>query len=90
MARVVGDIVFPSGKYIDQQGEERTSWIRCGILLETDKGKRIKLESIPVGVGEGGLWFSVFEKDNAKPQSKPKPAPAPSQSAGDDEEDMPF
>ena len=81
MARVIGDIVYPNGQYIDQEGQERTSWLRCGILLETDKGMRIKLESIPVGVGEGGLWFSVFEKDNQRPRQQQKPAQKPAQAA---------
>ena len=69
MAKVVGDIVAPMGKFINQQGEEKTRWHKCGILMETDKGLRIKLEALPI---ETDGWFSVFEKDD-KPQSKPVP-----------------
>ena len=78
----------PVGKYI-KNGEEKTKWLKCGILLETDNGMRIKLEALPVGVDPGGLWMSVFEpRDNthqtAKPaqnrsqeQAAPKPASEP-------------
>ena len=90
MASVIGDVVFPAGKYV-KDGQEKTRWMKVGILLETDKGMRIKLDAIPVVTGDSGLWLSVFSKDN-KPQSqggfREKSAPAPAQA--DLDEDTPF
>ncbi len=63
MAEIIGRICAPTGKYL-KDGVEKTSWTRCGILMKTDKGFRIKLDTIPVGGGEGqGIWFSVFEEE---------------------------
>jgi hypothetical protein len=91
MAKVIGDICAPLGKYVDRQtNEEKTKWGKCGILLETDKGMRIKLDMLPAQVGESGLWLSVFEpRENQQraPAAAPAtPAPAP---AGE-EPDVPF
>mgnify|MGYP000063345611 CR=1 FL=1 len=87
MAKVLGKLCAPTGKYI-KDGEEKTSWTRCGVLMQTDKGYRVKLDTIPVG-GEGqGIWFSVFEDNDRQSQgSAQKSSPAPS---GDDQEDIPF
>ena len=88
MAQVIGRVCAPTGKYI-KDGEEKTRWATCGVLMQTDKGYRIKLETIPVG-GEGqGLWFSVFEDDQGGRQgSAPKTPSAASQGGGDG--DIPF
>ena len=87
MATVIGKICAPTGTYI-KDGTEKTSWTKCGVLMETDKGFRIKMDAYPV-VSDG--WFAVFEEDN-QPQSQGsanKPAPAPSGAVGDDDK-MPF
>ena len=68
MAKVIGDIMFPGGKYI-KDGEEKTRWLKCGVLLETEKGMRIKLESMPVGIAPGEGWFSIFEKRDEAPKA---------------------
>jgi hypothetical protein len=65
VATVLGKLMCPNGKYI-KDGEEKTSWLRCGILLQTDNGMRVKLESLPLHAPEGGLWLSVFEDDKPK------------------------
>lgn len=88
MAKVIGDICAATGKYI-KDGEEKSSWAKCGVLLQTDNGFRIKLDTIPVGGTEQGIWLSVFEKqDQSQGSSKQTPS-APSQSAKNDQ-DMPF
>jgi hypothetical protein len=61
MATVIGDIKCPNGTYI-KDGEEKTSWLRCGVLLNTDKGYRIKLDCLPMNPGDG--WFSVFPRED--------------------------
>ena len=91
MAKVIGNIVAPNGKYL-KDGQEKTRWLRCGILMETDNGLRIKLDCLPIGGStEGGLWLSVFDVDtegHSQGSSKQTPSRA-SQSVVDDE-DLPF
>lgn len=82
MATVIGKVCAPTGTYI-KDGEEKTSWSRCGILMQTDKGFRIKLDTVPIG-GDG--WFSVFEEE---PQSKGSAHKASSRPSEDDD-GMPF
>lgn len=91
MAQVIGDICTPTGKYV-KDGEDKTSWAKCGILLKTDKGFRIKLDTVPVGGGEQGCWLQVFEKDNRQGQSQGSPTQRPSASSQDvgKDEDLPF
>ena len=74
MATVIGDITFPNGTYM-KDGQEKTRWLRCGVLMKTDKGFRIKLDCVPVGVEPGNAWFNVFERDG-QPQAQQAPAPA--------------
>lgn len=87
MAEVLGDICFPAGKYI-KDGEEKTRWMRCGIALKTDKGIRLKLEAVPAVVGEQGMWFSVFEKENQPRAPQQQSFREPVQNQQDD--DTPF
>lgn len=90
MARKVGNIMAPGEKFTGQNGEEKTRWIKCGVLLETDRGFRIKLDCLPVG-GEG--WFSVFEDDAEGPQQARHTKPPPVQQRPliePPEDDIPF
>ena len=68
MAKKIGDVMFPGGKYI-KDGEEKTQWMKCGVLLQTDNGMRLKLDMLPINMGEG--WFSVFEDKPAQAPAKP-------------------
>lgn len=76
MTKVVGDVMYPNGKYI-KEGEEKTRWLKCGALFETEDGRlRLKMEAMPT-VMEEGPWFAVFEPIDGgrsqRQQSKPKP-----------------
>ena len=64
MARVTHNLVVPDGEYIDKDGNEKKRWKRCGILMETDKGPRIKLDSIPISLFETGGWISCFPAED--------------------------
>jgi len=64
MAKVIGKLACPNGKYINDAGEEKTRWSIHGVILQTDNGMRVKLESLPLTNADGGIWFSVFEDDN--------------------------
>jgi len=84
---VIGDIMFPTGKYQTREGEEKTRWLKCGVLMQNAEGNyRIKLEAMPLGVEPDGAWFAVFEKEQPKPQPKQQSFRQPD--ALDD--DMPF
>lgn len=79
----------PTGKYL-KDGIEKTSWSRCGVLLETDKGFRIKLDTIPIG-GEGqGIWFSVFEDDQGQSSGSGGQTRSRASQGAADKEDIPF
>ena len=89
MATVIGRVCAPTGKYI-KEGEEKTSWARCGVLLQTEKGFRIKLDTIPVG-GEGqGIWFSVFEDDEGGNKGSGGQTRSRGAQKPDDDSDIPF
>lgn len=84
MAKLVGEIMFPNGTY-QKEGQEKTQWLKCGVLLETDKGFRIKLDALPINMQEG--WFQVFEpRDRTQSTGQSKPA----NSTNPDKEDIPF
>jgi len=76
MAKVIGDIVYPTGKYV-KNGEEKTSWTNIGILMETDKGLRIKLNALPIGGENGSIWLSVFEKNEEQSPQRHDPDKEP-------------
>ena len=85
MAKVIGKICAPTGTYI-KEGVEKTSWTKCGILMETDKGFRVKMDVYPIG-GDG--WFSVFEEEDRRQGSAKQTSSQATQEVGKDE-DMPF
>ena len=85
MAKLIGKICAPTGTYI-KDGQEKTSWTKCGVLLETEKGFRVKMDVVPIG-GDG--WFSVFEEEDQSQGSAPKTPSRPSQGVGD-QDDIPF
>lgn len=68
---VIGDICFPTGKYIDKKtNEEKTTWTKCGALMQSDRGYRIKLDVIPLAPAENSGWFMVFEKKDEQPKQQ--------------------
>lgn len=86
MATVLGDLMHPSGKYI-KDGEEKTRWVRVGVLMRTDNGYRVKMDAFPADCSDSGGWLSVFEK---RDDSFRKPAPAPAPARVDLDDDLPF
>ena len=68
MAKVTHEICYSNGHYTDRDGKEKTRWVKCGIIVQNDKGAlSINLSAIPVGVrpgakdGDTGVWLSAFE-----------------------------
>lgn len=50
-----------AGKYTNKQGEEKTRYVNVGVLLETDKGEMLKIESLPISF-DGWIYFADLEK----------------------------
>ena len=69
------DVMAAGGRYTDQNGQEKTRWIRCGAVIKNENGNTsLILENIPLGLppneGGAGIWFSLF-----KPEPKQQQAP---------------
>lgn len=80
--KVLGDMMFPGGKY-QSSGEEKTRWIRCGVLMQAEDGAyRIKIDSMPIGIPPDGGWFQVFPKRDFSNKEAPK--------TGERGDDMPW
>lgn len=66
---------------------QKPKWINCGVILDTDKGFRLKLDTIPIGCTG---WFALFDP---KPKEVAPPPPPPKPAARDDDgfsDDIPF
>ena len=68
MGKMVYKLAKKVGTYTNQNGEEKSRWMNCGIVIQSDNGNlSLKLESLPVGMasedGEAGIWFSLFPHD---------------------------
>ena len=69
---VLYKVVAPMGNYTDNEGNEKTRWLNCGMIMKTQTGRVVlKLDSLPVnpvgGAGDdGGLWLQCFEADRDK------------------------
>jgi hypothetical protein len=77
------DVVAIVGKRKD----DKPNYVNCGVVIQTDKGFSLKLNSIPAG-NEWNGWFSLFEprpKDGSGPQQSSAP-PA----SKDFDDDIPF
>ena len=52
MSKVLGDVMYPNGKYM-KDDEEKTRWLKCGVLLEVERdgrtSMRLKMDAMPVG-----------------------------------------
>jgi hypothetical protein len=52
------EVIANGGSYTNKEGVEKKRWIKCGVVMEGQKGLSLKLESMPVG-GDG--WFILSE-----------------------------
>lgn len=72
-------LVVSNGTY-QKDGQEKTSWLTIGSMLQADDGKvKLKLDAMPVSDFDG--WVNVFDLDDqqaggAPRQAQPAPAPA--------------
>ena len=91
----VYDVVKAAGTYQNADGEEKTRWINCGMIVQNPESGRmsLKLDCLPIGTptdGDVGVWFALMEPRSRqqKPQRRSR---APAQNAPDlPDEDVPF
>ena len=85
MSKKKYDVVAMVGKRKD----DKPNYVNCGVVIQTDKGFSLKLNSIPAG-NEWNGWFSLFEprpRDGAQQQAPASNAPPAST---DFDDDIPF
>lgn len=58
------EVVANGGTYTNKNGEEKKRWVKCGVVMENDRGLSLKMESIPVG------WdgWAILSEPREKPQ----------------------
>lgn len=79
------DVVKAAGTYRDRNGQEKTRWINCGMIVQNPESGRmsLKLDCIPVGTptdGDVGIWFSLFDPNQQQKnqrQNLPPQSPQP-------------
>jgi len=67
MSKVKYDVMAITGTYKDREGQEKKRWMKCGVVIQGDKGFSLKLEAVPLN-SEG--WFSLFEPKQKEQQGK--------------------
>lgn len=87
MASKKYDIVAVTGHYTDRQtGEEKARFANIGAVIETDKGFRLKLETVPI---DWDGWAAL--KEPQPRDAAPEPRRRPAAPADDDPNDgIPF
>ena len=78
---IVYEVTAVTGTYVNKDGEEKKSYSRLGVVLETKNGLMLKLEVVPVK-WEGFAYLNEPKPREDKP-SKPQPA-VPDVGDGDD------
>jgi hypothetical protein len=65
------EVVANGGTYTNRNGEEKKRWIKCGVVMEGEKGLSIKMENIPVG------WdgWAILSEPREKPQQSDDSVP---------------
>jgi hypothetical protein len=71
MSSLEFEVVSANGTYTGADGQEKTRWLKCGVIFKSDKGSyTMKLEAIPARRNENGeLWLNLFV-----PKKKEQPA----------------
>lgn len=91
---ILKNLTIATGKYTDQQGNEKTRWRTIGHLHDGQKGQYITLDSltnlaaIPRKEGDDRVFVNLFEpeqKDGGKPAAR-----SPQRSQREHSDDPPF
>ena len=72
MAKIY-DVLKATGTYTGQDGEEKTRWLKCGMVVKTKNDKvALKLEALPLLDMADGMWFSLQVPTPYQPKDKPQ------------------
>lgn len=86
MAKLKYEVIAKTGTYTNKDGEEKARYMKCGVVLLTEKGFSLKLEAIPVG-SDG--WFFLSEPKE-KEARNPSPQAAKAGAAAEFDDPIPF
>lgn len=81
MSAVKYEVVAVVGK---NKKDDKPKWHKCGVIIETPKGLRMKLDAMPVFEPGSEGWFSLFEPKPKEAHSKP------AAQTGDFDDDLSF
>lgn len=81
--KVVKNLIVANGKYTTADGQEKTRWLTIGKVLKSEKGTKIKIDSVPVADWNG--WVEMVD-----PRTDDAPKAAPAKAAAVAEDDLPF
>mgnify|MGYP001313713962 CR=1 FL=1 len=70
-AQYMGDVCTITGKYNDQQGNEKNRYLKVGAWFDNEGRISVKLEAIPLPDEKGNVWMSLFlrQDDNNQQQN---------------------
>ena len=73
-AQYMGDVCTITGKYNDQQGNEKNRYLKVGAWFDNEGRISVKLEAIPLPDPNGNVWLSLFlRQDDNSNQQQPAP-----------------
>lgn len=79
-AQYMGDVCTITGKYNDQQGNEKNRYLKVGAWFDNEGRISVKLEAIPLPDPNGNVWLSLFlRQDDNSNQQQQRQAPPPQQ-----------
>jgi len=69
---------------VGRRKDDKPNYVNCGVVIQTDKGFSMKLNSIPAG-NEWNGWFQLFE-----PRPKPDAAAPQATAPAEFDDEIPF
>ena len=68
---ITHEIIARGETYKDKEGNDKTRWIRCGVVMDTKSGgQAIHIESLPINFDGWLMMKEPMPKENQKPYSK--------------------
>jgi hypothetical protein len=68
---ITHEVISRGETYKDKEGNDKTRWIRCGVVMDTKSGgQAIHIESLPVNFDGWLMMKEPLPKDNQKSYSK--------------------
>lgn len=69
---ITHDLIARGETYKDKNGDEKTRWIKCGVVMDTKSGgQAVYIESLPINFDGWLMMKEPMPKENQKPYNKP-------------------